>query len=63
MVGIPGKSKGCHTCRKRKIKVSDLNLLARIHTDCPSATCRNLTVNGVYGVEGYVKATIEVRSF
>lgn len=28
MVGIPGKSKGCHTCRRRKIRVSLSRILS-----------------------------------
>ena len=27
MVGVPGKSKGCNTCRRRKIRVSILNFI------------------------------------
>lgn len=63
MVGIPGKSKGCHTCRKRKIKVSVKSVAKSCMPIVSSATCSNPIVNGAYGVGGCVKVTIEVLFF
>jgi hypothetical protein len=39
MVGVPGKSQGCNTCRKRKVKVSHAHVLVVASIDLRSAKC------------------------
>ena len=36
MVGIPGKSKGCHTCRKRKIRVGCSQIMSGLTAETRS---------------------------
>lgn len=57
MVGIPGKSKGCTTCRRRKIRVSIDYLLVEYFSSNVegSAILANRSVRNAAKVDEHVK--------
>lgn len=65
MVGLPGKSKGCHTCRRRKVRVRHPEIpLPECDTDIQvSATFSDQVVRDVSRAVEPVKATNAIPYF